>query len=114
MKKNILYLAVVFVVLLVSCISSKKKTPETVTTIYTTEVNLEQPTAKDTLKTAEITPKPMPSPSAINTTPVAIDTDPVDGGGEVPKQTKTPISEAEKEKIKLMMRERIKAKQKKG
>ena len=114
MQKQILYASITLFFFITSCASSKKKTPETVTTIYNTEVNLEQPTAKDTLKTAEITPKPMPSPSAINTTPVAIDTDPVDGGGEAPKQIKTPISEAEKEKIKLMMRERIKAKQKKG
>ena len=114
MKKNILYLAIAFVILLASCVSSKKKTPETVTTIYTTEVNLEQPTAKDTLKTAEMMSKPMPASSAINTTPVAIDTDPIDGGGEVPKASKRPLTAEDKEKIKVMMRERIKAQQKKG
>ena len=114
MKKNILYLAVMFVVLLASCVSSKKKTPKMVTTIYTTEVNLEQPTAKDTLKTAEMMAKPMIAPSAINTTPVAIDTDPIDGGGEVPKASKKPLTAEDKEKIKVMMRERIKAQQKKG
>ena len=105
MQKQILYTSIASFFFLISCASSKKKTPETVTTIYTTEINLEQPTPNDTLKMSEIMIKQMPT---------TIDNDPIDGGGQMPKQNRKPASQEEKEKIKQMLRERIKVQQKKG
>jgi hypothetical protein len=107
MQKQISYTTVVIFLFFTSCASSKKKAAETTTTIYTTEVALEQPTAQDTIATVQ--------PVQGQKLEKAISSenyDPADGGGATPKQIRE-ISPAEKEKIKQIMRERMKLKVKK-
>ncbi len=104
MQKQILYAVVFIFSVLTSCVSSKKKTPETVTNVYTSELILANEIPKDTFATTPIIQKEIPLPPNDDVT---------DGGGAAPKQARKEISPEEKEKIKVIMRERMKAKQKK-
>jgi hypothetical protein len=108
MQKQISYTAVAVFLLLTSCASSKKKALETITTVYTSEVILEKPMPQDS-----ITPVLVIHKAETEVAPLSENYDPIDGGGTTPKQAKKEISPEEKEKIKQMMRARMKLKEKK-
>ena len=104
MQKQILYVSVFIFSILTSCVSSKKKTPETATNVYTSEFILANEIPKDTVAQTPTISEEVVSP---------VNDAAIDGGGAAPKQARKEISPEEKEKIKVIMRERMKAKQKK-
>ncbi len=104
MQKQILYVVIFIFSILTSCVSSKKKAHETVTNVYTSEHILQKEIPKDTVA---------PTPTIQKEVALPLNDEAIDGGGAVPKQARKEISPEEKEKIKVMMRERMKAKQKK-